>query len=526
MMYPRKLLDLCIENFVRLTKNIQLATISDKEKYMAVKRMWDVLWTLPQNIPIHAGELLHAYLMPSSGQDFSQSFLIALAANLRRITVFQWSGHIPLLQTSTFNDCYGYCQAFQLQALDLAGVDMNFNTSLLEGLLPKCLSLNVLKLGNNVNKAVLALAKQYCPLTVLHITEPQPWKKELSLPTLMELFFDVSKIHPEELLKKIRKGKNPHMKAAWPNLTNLSTGSCDVTDEFFVLAWIVFKKLKYVHSSENNISACMAKYLRLRSKVPDLGPLAIGRYFSLVELIPYSVKELIQVACAIETFTICVSRYLDSDVYKHFERLSEASLCPKAIWLTDLAICQEFERGTFSHFGKRAKKLQLDGGMMEIEELGELLFFPALEELTLNFRYGLSCSSGELPEYFVFPQVTSLVIRPLGKVNAHDQLFQMLPNTRELVLLGTNVKSKKLAINFKILPELRVLNIGDWNLVHLPDVLDVPRDIQYRERFKLYGPSDTLSCEDLRSLLNSGWNYFPRSKSALEAESTDIAHFG
>ncbi|XP_064105328.1 uncharacterized protein LOC135214844 isoform X2 [Macrobrachium nipponense] len=496
--------------------------------YIAVKRMWDMLWTLPRNIPIHAEELLHAYLMPSSGEDFSQSFLIALAANLRRITVYQWSGYIPLRQTSTFNDCYGYCQAYQLQTLDLTGVDLEFDTSALEGLLPKCLSLNVLKLGSNGNKVVLALAKQYCPLTVLHITEPQPWNKQLSLPTLMEVFFDVTKDDPEKLLKKIGKRKNPHMRAAWPNLSNLSTGYCDLTNEFFVLAWIVFKKLKYVHSSVNRTTACEAKYLQLRSKVPDLGPLAIGKYFSFVDNIPYIVEDLVRVACDIETFTIYMSSDRCKNLYEHFEKLSEASLCPKAVRLMNIrTICQaEPKRGTFSLFGKRAKKLQLDGallGAVDIKDLSELLLdFPNVEELTLEFRHGLSCSSDELPGRLVFPQVSSLFIRPVTEADAYNQLFQMLPHIRELVFLRPSVKIiKKLAIDFKLLPELRVLKIADWDLVHLPGVLDVPNDIQYRERFKLYGPSDTLSCEDVRSLSNSAWNYFPKSASTLEAESRD-----
>lgn len=533
MMYPRKLLDLCVEYFVRLTRCLQQATIIDKEKYVAVKHIWDVLWTLPQNIPIHAGELLHAYLMPSSGQDFSQSFLIALAANLRRITVYPEKCHTsPLRQTSAYNDCYGYCQAFQLQTLDLTGIDLEFNTSVLEGLLPKCPSLNVLKLGSNSNKAVLALAKQYCPLTVLHITERQPWKKQLSLETLMELFFDVTETDPAKILEEFLKGTNPNIKASWPNLSNLSTGYCAVTREFFVLAWIVFKKLKYVHSSLTSVNACMEKYLQLRSKVPDLGPLAIGEYFSFVGSIPDIVEDLVRVACDIENFTIhMLSSGPDEDLYKYLERLSEASLCPKAIRLMNIrTICQDKpKRGIFSLFGKRAKKLQLDGallGVVDIKDLSELLLdFPAVEELTLDFRHGLSCGNDKLAEHLIFPQVTSLVISPSTEENAYDQLFQMLPHIQELVLLGPSVKIKRPAISFKLLPELRVLKISDWNLVHFSDLLDVPRDIRCRNRFDLHGPIDALSSEDIRTLLNSGWNYFPKSKSTLEVESRAKAYF-
>ncbi|XP_064105329.1 uncharacterized protein LOC135214845 [Macrobrachium nipponense] len=478
------------------------------------------------------GELLHAYLMPSSGQDFSQSFLIALAANLRRVTVYPEKCHTsPLRQTAAFNECYSYCQEFQLQTLDLTGIDLKFDTSVLEGLLPKCPSLSVLKLGSNSNKAVLALAKQYCPLTVLHITERQPWNKQLSLEMLMDLFFNVTETDPERLLAEFRKGTNPNIQASWPNLSDLSTGYCAVTREFFVLAWIVFKKLKYVHSSLTNVNACMEKYLQLRDKVPDLGPLAIGEYFTSAENVPNVVEDLIRVTCDIENFSIhMLSSGRDEDLYRNFERLSEASLCPKAVRLVNMrSICQdEPKRGTFSLFGKRAKKLQLDGallGAVDIKDLSELLLdFPAVEELTLEFRHGLSCSSEELPEHIVFPQVTSLVIRP-SEVNAYNQLFQILPHIQELVFLSPSVKIRKPAINFKLLSELRVLKIADWDLVHFSDLLDVPRDVLCRKRFKLHGPSDTLSCKDIKTLLNSGWNYFPKSRSTLEVETQAKASF-
>ncbi|XP_064104963.1 uncharacterized protein LOC135214521 [Macrobrachium nipponense] len=337
---------------------------------------------------------------------------------------------------------------------------------------------------------------------------------------------------PERLLAEFRKGTNPIIKASWPNLSDLSTGYCDLTNEFFVLAWIVFKKLKYVHSSLTNVNACMEKYLHLRGKVPDLGPLAIGEYFSSAENIPNVVEDLIRVTCDIENFSIhMLSSGRDEDLYKNFERLSEASLCPKAVRLVNMrSICQdEPKRGTFSLFGKRAKKLQLDGallGVVDIKDLSELLLdFPAVEELTLEFRHGLSCSSDELPEHIVFPQVTSLVIKPLTEVNAYNQLFQILPHIQELVFLSPCVKIRKPAINFKLLPELRVLKIADWDLVHFSDLLDVPRDVQCRKRFELHGPSDTLSCKDIKTLLNSGWNYFPKSRSTLEVESQAKASF-
>ncbi|XP_068223624.1 uncharacterized protein [Palaemon carinicauda] len=525
-MHPRKLLDICIEEFVRLTVCVQETALSDKEKYATVKRMWDELWMLPKNIPTCAADLLHAYLMPSSGKDFSLGFLMALAADLRRITIYPEKYHLsPLRQTLAYSECYAICQEYRLRELDLTGVDMESNTIVLEGLLRKCPCLSILKLGGNVSKTILVLAKEFCPLTVLSITEKEPWGMcQLSLEILMEIFFDVTETGPLEILKRIRKGESPHLQAAWPNLTDLSTGHCHVSNEFFVLAWIVFKKLKYVSSSLRNLDTCLKKYVELRSEIPQLGRLAIvGEYPSTILDIDV-VENFLHTVRDIEKFTVYMHTYPDEDLRKVFRRLSESSLCPREISIVNIRlICQDGPKiGTFSLLGKRASKLHLHGAALaavDVENLGRfLLEFPALSELTFAFRHGLTCTTEKLPKGLCFPQVTLLIIRSFIEQHAFNMLFQMFPNLREIMIFSPDVRFRKLTINFKLLPELRVLKIADWNLVNFSDLLNVPRDTKYNQRFELHGPNDTLSYESMRCIRSSGWNYYPKSKSALEVE--------
>lgn len=523
-MYPKPLLDQCIDAIVRRTMYIKHNIQDEKAMHTIVKQLWDDLWQLPLRIPRYASELLHANLSHFLAQDVTTNFLILLAANSRRIIFMPDKRRqlVTLTGSSLFEQCNVYGTEYHLHELDITGVDLGDHLDVLKLLLPKCVHLCVLKLGGNTTDDVL-LAARACPIRVLHINERHAWKNRVRPAVLMKIFFGETKLVSTDILANMIVGEPPDLNPTWPNLIDLSTGYCRVHCDFVVLALITFQSLRYISSSLVSSAYYISKYLHLRKELPDLPCLPLKKVMYIPDEIRDFPKLLAKVLPNLEEIILLTAGRSDERFRRDLQIIADASSCLKKLRLVQIRhICPgEPPKGFFSSIGKSVKILEIDGcmlGAVDLKDVGEILLeFPTLEELRLNFIKGLSCSSAGPSKNHIFPNVTSLAIST-NKVQegTPNYMFQMFPQLQKVMFMGPESKTNTQVYNFKILPALRIVQLSNLNGVDIAELLELPRATQDGSRFEISTSIQSLSDNDINSLMCCGWNFFPKSEYSFE----------
>ncbi|ROT67394.1 hypothetical protein C7M84_014525 [Penaeus vannamei] len=260
-MHPKSLISICIDNIVSATIIYSLSH-PPEITWPGVSQLWATLWRLPLQIPLRASRLLHAHLT----HDLCEATLplmTLLAAEARKVSLCPTDRR---LASARFSDkmlkFIRLESQHELRDLDITGVDLGLDTSLLESLLPRCPNLCALKLGGNTSPGVLRAARA-CPIQVLHVSERLVWNPRVTEKDLVEIFFGVTDVQADQMLQNIKDAKPLNLNLSWPLLKDLCTGFCRASSPDT-------PKLKL-----KSCTVVSGEFVRVAVAVPDLEELTL-----------------------------------------------------------------------------------------------------------------------------------------------------------------------------------------------------------------------------------------------------------
>ncbi|XP_069170679.1 uncharacterized protein [Procambarus clarkii] len=280
-MHPKPLLDLCIDFLVNSTRAYQQQCHSYEAIWKDVGELWADLWYLPPRVPDRATHLLHTHLIHDCLEaknhgvhDVTRSLLIMLAVKTHKIAFVQVDRQLAILNSSAFFSVDVFIGENLLQELDVTGIDLMEDMSVLLALLPLCPKLTIVKLGGNTTPEVLRAAMN-CPITILHISERLAWEPRVTEAVLMDIMIGAGNQSSIRLLESVREGKPITGGLSWPQLSDFSTGYCHVQVNFLLLILVVFTKLQCLASNLVSLHTVLHAFNNLRKEISSIHTLSL-----------------------------------------------------------------------------------------------------------------------------------------------------------------------------------------------------------------------------------------------------------
>ncbi|XP_063613026.1 uncharacterized protein LOC134786378 [Penaeus indicus] len=512
-MHPKSLISICIDHIVSATI-AYTQSHAPEVAWPDVSQLWATLWRLPLQLPLRASRLLHAHLTYDLS-DATLPLMTLLAAEARRISLRPTDRQLASAGFSGVRLKFiKLVSRHELRELDITGVDLGLDTTLLESLLPRCPSLCALKLGGNTSPSVLRAART-CPVQVLHVSERLVWNPRVSEPDLMEIFFGLTDVQADQMLQNVKDGKPLNLKPSWPLLKDLCVGFCRVRCEFLFLVLTVFQNLdkissklvpsqrvldmylSYMHSSPGipklKLKSCTVvsgEFARVAVAVPDLEELT---------LIPrggsdHSTAEDLKALTTLPSFKVLRLHNL-----RHFGQ-------------GDLSIISD----SLKLIGPKLVNLELQGGKVSETCIGYLTLVlqkcPNLQRLCLDSNCGFSATHSEPLKVGCLKNLKSFKCRaPLFDHTTLISMFHWFPNLQNLTLAGRVNGFEEVFKNLVLLPDLRVLKVTVKQQLPIQDICEVPGSIRH-SNCEFHVPSACLTEEDISKIQFSGWTFVPISE--------------
>lgn len=476
-----------------------------------VSQLWATLWRLPLQIPLRASRLLHAHLT----HDLCEATLplmTLLAAEARKVSLCPTDRR---LASARFSDkmlkFIKLESQHELRDLDITGVDLGLDTSLLESLLPRCPNLCALKLGGNTSPGVLRAARA-CPIQVLHVSERLVWNPRVTEKDLVEIFFGVTDVQADQMLQNIKDAKPLNLNLSWPLLKDLCTGFCRARCEFLFLVLTIFQNLDKISSKSIPSQRVLDMYLNYMHSSPDTPKLKL-KSCTVVS------GEFVRVAVAVpdlEELTLISRGGCDHSTAEDLKVLRTLPSF-KVLRLRDL---RHFGQGDLSIvldslklIGPKLVELELQGGKVGEACVGYLSLVlqtcPNLRKLCLDSNSGFSSTRSEPLKVGCLRHLKTFTCK--APLISHTTLISVIhwsPNLENLTLAGRVNGIEEVFKNLVLLPELRVLKITVKQQLPIQDICEVPRSIQHSD-CEFHVPSACLTEVDISKIQFSGWTFVP-----------------
>lgn len=479
-----------------------------------VRQLWATLWQLPLQIPLQASRLLHAHFSHTL-TDATLPLMTLLAAEAKMISLRPTDrqlapAHVPdtMLETITLEPQH------QLRELDITGVDLGLNTTLLELLLPRCPNLYALKLGGNTSPCVLRAAKA-CPIRVLHMSERLVWSPRVLESDLMVTFFGVTDVRADQMLQNMKDRKSYNMILSWPLLKDLCTGFCRTKCEFLLLVMLIFKDLDRISCKSINCQRLLDTYINYMHNIADIPKLKLKS----CTLISGDLARVTVAVPDLEEVTLVPRGGSDQTMAEDLKVLTGLPLF-KVLRLHNL---RHFGHGdlpmifdNLKLIGPQLVELELQGG-----KTGEVCvgFLPSVLQNCPNLR-GLSLDTdlgftdthtGPLKVGFLIYLTAFKCRAPHFSHTTLISLFQWFPNLQNLMLAGRVNDIEVVINNLSLLPELRVLKLTAKQHLPVQAICELPRSTRH-STWELHVPLTCLTEADISKITFSGWTYVPISE--------------
>lgn len=499
---------------VQSGRNLLQSFLPFQITWPGVNQLWVTLWRLPLQLPLRASRLLHAHLTHDLS-DATLPLVTLLAAEARRISLCPTDRQLASACFSGMMLKFINLESqHELRDLDITGVDLGLDTTLLESLLPRCPSLRALKLGGNTSPSVLRAART-CPVQVLHVSERLVWNPRVSEPDLMEIFFGLTDVQADQMLQNIKDGKPLNLKLSWPLLKDLCVGFCRVRSEFLFLVLTIFQNLEKISSKSVPSQRVLDMYFSYMHSSPDIPKLAI-KSCTVVS------GEFARIAVAVPDLEELTLIPRGGNDHSTAEDLKALTTLPsfKVLRLRNL---RHFGQGNLSMIsdslkliGPKLVDLELQGEKVGEASIGYISLVlqkcPNLRRLCLDSACGFSATQSDPLEVICLRNLKSLKCRaPLLNHTTLISMFHWFPNLQNLTLAGKVNGIEEVFKNLVLWPDLRVIKITVQQQLPIQDICEVPGSIRH-SNCELHVPSACLTEEDISKILFCGWTFVPISE--------------
>jgi len=447
----------------------------------------------------------------------SKPLLTLLAANIKKIEILpKGERRIDAPEFTPFyrRSClYGTIHC--LQELDVSGVHSGTITDGLVALLPNCPYLKSLKLGRNATPSVFRAAKA-CPLEVFHMGVSRIANPIMQQEMLLSAFMGSKLLNLKEIKRNCEKGIYPDVEPLWPNLVDISIG-CYAESFFFVLALIVFRKLRYLSNDRNILDPnIFIDYMKIRRRNKYLPILAL-RKLTLASSFIFS-KEFKSIPDLEKVVMLTHKRSVDS-IYCDLSNLAAAKVQLKELHLVHLEKCftGRVAQEHFTRIGGNVRLLELHGwwgATIDLIDVGDLIkHFPVLKELKVSFGHGLTSPHESNLKNYKFPNVSSISLRTDNlSEHAIRSVAEMFPRTKMFKLTTRMSCVPHLLLDLRNFSELRILKLNTLFNVDLLELCTFPRPITDGHCWELHSSPDDVSERGMKMIMASEWNFFPISE--------------
>ncbi|MPC09293.1 hypothetical protein E2C01_001900 [Portunus trituberculatus] len=500
-----------------------------QELFSGVRKLWDELTGLRQ-LHKEAVTLLCAHVLrtqqlgcpPASHTSdvvhvvsIFPAILTLLAAQATDICLDPGMEQVSGTSFSCLNGTGIYKEINQLQKIDACSVDLGIETSFFEKLLPCCHYLTVLVLDVNVSSSILQAARP-CPLRVLHVSERMMTKPQLSVYTLTELVLGTTSVDLKLVLGAYMMGVPLTFKPAWPDLTHLGTGWCNVSKEFLLLALLFLPKIEYMQNYLVPISTVVEEYIRrhesddesnaVKIQVPlKANMIEFEAFWNHYKYCPY-----------LEHVTLMPRSPMDNSlsglfqVSKHLPNVTTLRMMTTAF--SQRPFLLPMEKSGFQEFRNQITTLELDGTFAGEFDAGWLMtllqYFPRLRVLFLHHNQVVNTEIVD-PVVTCFDSVTDIQCVFDSDYERFLRFLHAFPNVQSLTLTAVH---GGISMPWECLTELRRLRILSLYALAVNDLsglCKLPRTTLGKTTWKLRAAPRLVSKDLVARLRHAGWTWIP-----------------
>ncbi|XP_069170705.1 uncharacterized protein [Procambarus clarkii] len=435
-----------------------------------------------------------------------------LAVKTHKIAFVQVDRQLAILNSSAFFSVDVFIGENLLQELDVTGIDLMEDMSVLLALLPLCPKLTIVKLGGNTTPEVLRAAMN-CPITILHISERLAWEPRVTEAVLIDIMIGAGNQSSIRLLESVREGKPITGGLSWPQLSDFSTGYCHVQVNFLLLILVVFTKLQCLASNLVSLHTVLHAFNNLRKEISSIHTLSLKT--STMQSGEGFIDILSCVAPELEELKILAIKNC-ANITNEVLKLPDSFPSLRVLHM-DLQFLHPNEIPTqaFAGIGLQLTvlKLYIDNCYKvrqgDISSLLQLC--PLLNDLTLAFKSGMQCDHSILQQIKCFENITSLKYSTSDKkVEPVKCLLNMFPKLQTLVIDGKIQSFDMLVEPLTQLQELRTLKLLRHTYLHVEGLCELPRKTSDGRSWALHASPSFITSPDVTKLQNCGWTFVPQ----------------
>lgn len=503
--------------------------------FSGVRQLWMNLWPL-HRVHREAVSLLHTLLFSTRQHDVPAlthkgyvvkiinifpPIIALLAAGGTQLILNPTIVFVPSESLSTLAKTGIFSEYNDLTIINTDFVNFGRHTEFFARLLPCCNKLTTLIVDNNVTPELLTAAR-HCPLQILVIDKSNLVHPEVILEALIEIMLGIPHTHLTRVLKAYKRGKPMPLTPTWPYLTDFSTQSIKVPQEFLALVLVAHPHLQFVINSVVPVMDIIKLHVSITEKLPSQPKLSLtgilAPFGEIQELYPFcpklrqvsliipagmegTVEDLLRLGHHMPNFTNLRLTYYGVASARQIPRTNQFQGFIHQITLLELSKTPE--------------------GHLEAWWVAAFLRqFPGLKNLRLSSNHLLNTESS-IPWVCNFNTVTHLQMF-CNDINLTIKFLMMFPSLKQLTLtLVPDIATFPWEC-LRRLEELRILHIMAYVINNILDLCKVPRETPNDESWILGVAERHVPDQVVRRLQCAGWCWRSVSDIPLHHHGTQI----